>query len=371
MEQESVEALGHELGDYEITKEPTCTAKGEKTAKCIRCTYTKTADVAKVAHTEVTIKATAPTCTKQGKTAGKKCSMCGEITVEQESVEALGHELGDYEITKEPTCTAKGEKTAKCIRCTYTKTADVSKVAHTEVTVKAVKVTCTKNGKTKGSKCSVCDKVIVAQETITAPGHSKKVQVINKATTKANGKIATVCETCGEGFGENRVYRIQTISLAKEKYTYDGKVKSPAVTVIDYNKDQLVKDRDFTVTYQKGRKNPGKYSVTINFKGKYSGKATLYFEIKLAKVEGLTVTSEKKVAKLKWNEVNGATGYQIWYSTSENGTYKKLADTEKLTLKKSGLTSGKKYYFKVRAYKKTGESRVYSAFSKVKAVKIK
>ena len=169
--QESVEALGHELGNYEITKEPTCTAKGEKTAKCIRCSYTKTADVAKIPHTETTVKATAPTCTKQGKTEGKKCSVCGAVTVAQESVEALGHELGNYEIAKEPTCTAKGEKTAKCVRCSYTKTADVAKTPHKETTVKATSPTCTKQGKTEGKKCSVCGAVTVAQESVEALGH--------------------------------------------------------------------------------------------------------------------------------------------------------------------------------------------------------
>ena len=74
---------------------------------------------------KVTIDAVSPTCTKQGATAGKKCSVCGKITQEQETVEALGHDLGKYEITDAPTCTAKGEETAKCTRCSYTKTRDV------------------------------------------------------------------------------------------------------------------------------------------------------------------------------------------------------------------------------------------------------
>ena len=90
----------------------------------------------------------------------------------------------------------------------------------------------------------------MAQESIPALGHSKKAVVLTKATTQANGKKSTICETCDENFGETRIYRIQTITLAKEKYTCDGKAKTPAVTVIDYNKDQLIKDRDYTVTYE-------------------------------------------------------------------------------------------------------------------------
>ena len=371
LEQESVEALGHDLGSYEITKEPTCTAKGEKTAKCTRCTYTKTADVAKASHTEVTVKAVAPTCTKQGKTAGKKCSVCDRITVEQEAVPALGHQLGSYEITKEPTCTAKGEKTAKCTRCTYTKTADVAKVSHTEVTVKAVAPTCTKQGKTAGKKCSVCDKVILAQESITALGHSKKTIVITKATTKANGKKSIVCKTCGKSFGENIIYRIQRVTLAKEKYTYDGKAKKPNVVVIDYNKDQLVEDTDYTVKYQSGRKAVGTYSVTVNFKGKYSGKVTLYFKITLGKPADFKVTSGTSAVNFRWSSVKGADGYQMYYSTSEKGEYKKLTGTTKTSFKKTGLKAGQTYYFKVRAYKKTDSATVYGSFSTVKSIKIK
>ncbi|MBO5936531.1 MAG: fibronectin type III domain-containing protein [Clostridia bacterium] len=463
VEQETVEALGHELGAYEITKEPTCTAKGEKTAECIRCSYTKTADVAKTAHTEKTIKAIAPTCTKSGKTEGKKCLVCGSITAEQETVEALGHELGTYEITKESTCTTKGEKTAKCIRCSYTKTADVAKIPHTEVTLKAKAPTCTKSGKTDGKKCSVCGAVTVAQETVEALGHSKKVVVLAVATTDANGKINTVCEICGEDFGEQRVYRIKSLSLSSTKCTYNGKSKTPSVKVVDYNKDTLIKDRDYTVIYENSRKDIGKYSVVINFIGKYSGSETLYYEILPGKTSKITATQSTSVIKLKWeavkgangyrvyrydsktaeykqiasiknkteyrvtglkagkdykfavlayfksadgkvyfsesksavatateptvpsvslklsgktavlawNKISGADGYQIYYSTSKNGSYKKLKSTSALSFKKTGLKSGKKYYFKVRAYKKTSSGTVFGEFSKVHSGKIK
>ena len=215
--QQTVDALGHNLGKYKITKKPTCKAMGEETAECTRCTYTKTRDVERVPHTEVTVKAVAPTCTKSGKTAGKKCSVCDKVTVEPESISSLGHDLGEYEITKEATCSAKGVKTAVCNRCTYSKTAAIPMLEHKEVTLKAVKATCTKTGKTKGKKCSLCGKVTVAQKSTEALGHSKKTKVISKATEKANGKISTVCETCGKDYGETRVYRIQSVTLSSVK----------------------------------------------------------------------------------------------------------------------------------------------------------
>jgi hypothetical protein len=293
------------------------------------------------------------------------------VTVEPEIVEKLGHEFGEYQVTKEATCSAEGEKTAACIRCSYSKTADIEKLEHKEVSVKAVKATCTKTGKTSGKKCSLCGKITVAQKTTEALGHSKKITVVTKATNKANGKISTVCETCGKDYGQTRVYRIKTVELSSVKYAYDGKTKSPKVKITDYNKDQLIKDEDYTVTYQKGRKLPGKYSVKVKFKGRYSGEVTLYFEIKLSKVDKLTASAGTTAVTLKWKEVKGADGYQIYYSTSKDGKYKKLKSTSKLSFKKTGLKSGKTYYFKVRAYKKLDSGTVFGSFSSVKSAKIK
>ena len=451
------------MGDYKITKQPTCTAQGEETAECSRCDYTKTQSVAKTAHTEVTVKATEPTCTKAGKTEGKKCSVCGKITEEQETIAALGHNLGDYKITKQPTCTAQGEETAECLRCDYTKKQSVAKTTHTEVTVKATEPTCTKAGKTEGIKCSVCDKVISSQESIPSLGHDKKETVLAKATNQANGKVSSVCQRCGENFGESRVYKIKTVSLSSVKCIYNGETKTPVVTVTDSNSDQLIQDRDFIATYEDDRKNIGEYSVTVNFIGKYSGSEKLSFEILPGKTAEITATQSTSVVKLKWSAVKGANGYriyrydtktaeykhiasvknateyrvtklkagtaykfaikayyksdsskvyfsnsfkaiatatepekpsvslkvsgntatvswdkctgadvyQIYYSTSKNGKYKKLKSLSKLSFKKTGLKSGTKYYFKVRACKKTSSGTVYGAFSEIKSVKIK
>ncbi len=86
----------------------------------------------------------------------------------------------------------------------------------------------------------------------------------------------------------------------------------------------------------------------------------------------LTSTKAGKVA-FSWNNVSGETGYQIWYSSKEYSGYKKYsnykADTTKATV--TGFTSGKNYYFKVRAYKKVDGKYVYSNYSDVFKVKVK
>ncbi|MBQ4068565.1 MAG: fibronectin type III domain-containing protein [Lachnospiraceae bacterium] len=89
----------------------------------------------------------------------------------------------------------------------------------------------------------------------------------------------------------------------------------------------------------------------------------------------VTVTgNSKKKAVITWNKVTGAEGYEVYMSTKKNSGYTKISTASKNTVKytKSGLTSNKTYYFKVRSYK-TNESgkKVYSEFSSVKSVKVK
>ena len=84
-------------------------------------------------------------------------------------------------------------------------------------------------------------------------------------------------------------------------------------------------------------------------------------------------SSKKGTANISWSNVNGESGYQVYYSIKKNGDYKEV-NTYKANVttgSKTKLSSGKTYYFKVRAYKKTAAGTVYSSFSSVKSIKIK
>ena len=66
-------------------------------------------------HEYVPIPAVAPTCTATGLTEGQECSICHDVIVEQQVVDALGH---DYVATVvAPTCTEGGYTTHVCSRC--------------------------------------------------------------------------------------------------------------------------------------------------------------------------------------------------------------------------------------------------------------
>ncbi len=83
-------------------------------------------------HTEETISAVAATCTESGLTEGKKCSVCGEILVAQQTVAALGHDYQDVAGTAvAATCTTDGkEADKKCSRCDATITGAVIAGGH-------------------------------------------------------------------------------------------------------------------------------------------------------------------------------------------------------------------------------------------------
>lgn len=83
-----------------------------------------------------------------------------------------------------------------------------------------------------------------------------------------------------------------------------------------------------------------------------------------------TVTAGKKQATLKWSAVTGATGYIVYYKTSANGSWTKLAATKGKSYTKTGLTSGKTYYFTVKAYRVYG-GKTYNAAYTTKSAKIK
>ena len=93
-----------------------------------------------------------------------------------------------------------------------------------------------------------------------------------------------------------------------------------------------------------------------------------------AKATIKSVKAGVKSATVNWSAVNGATGYRVFYTTDKDFDYvsKKVVKDGKATSKTiKKLKSGKKYYFKVRAYKTFKGKNIYGALSKVKSVKVK
>jgi len=84
------------------------------------------------------------------------------------------------------------------------------------------------------------------------------------------------------------------------------------------------------------------------------------------------ITKTSTSSKIYWGGVSGASRYQIFRSTSATGTYTWVYTTGSTARSyiNTGLTLGKTYYYKVRAYHLEGTTKVYSKSSAVKSVTI-
>ncbi len=84
-------------------------------------------------------------------------------------------------------------------------------------------------------------------------------------------------------------------------------------------------------------------------------------------------SSKKKQIKVTWKKMKNIDGYELQYSTSSK--FKK-AVTQVISKKKTSSTmkqlkSRKKYYIRIRAYKRSNRQMVYGAYSKTKKVKVR
>ncbi|MBQ4069361.1 MAG: InlB B-repeat-containing protein [Lachnospiraceae bacterium] len=116
--------------------------------------------------------------------------------------------------------------------------------------------------------------------------------------------------------------------------------------------------------------------ITASTKNTYAQAITLkakWTKVSVAKggIKKLT-TPKKQTIKLNIKKISGVNGYAIQYSTKKNMKGAKLINTTKTTKTIGKLKSGKKYYIRVRAFKKdsTGK-RVYGNYSPVKSIKVK
>ena len=202
---------------------------------------------------------------------------------------------------------------------------------------------------------------------------------VTKATTSKNGKITYTCSDCGEKTSTVISYP-KTIKLSATSFVYNGSIRKPTVTVKNAN-GKVIGSSNYTVTYAAGRKNVGKYKVTIKFKGNYSGTVTRYFTIKPKGTSVSSLTKASKAFTVKWKKqstkmaATRITGYQIQYSTSKtfgsNVKTKTVSGYSTTSKKITGLKAKTTYYVRVRTYKTINGTKYCSGWSTAKSVKTK
>lgn len=280
-------------------------------------TQAKDVEFKALEHKFEKVEAKAATCTEDGYTAHKKCSVCG-YEDGKEVVKATGH---DYWVVDKATCTKDGLK--KCTKCGDEKA--IAATGHDYKDVAAKAATCTETGYTAHKVCSVCGEKD-GYEVTAALGHD--YNVAKEATCTEAG--VEKCTNCGDE---------KAIAAKGHKYEV---VPAVAPTVFTEGK------------------TAGIHCAVCN------DVAVAQETVAKVKYAAPVVKAGKKNATVTVKATEGAVTYKIIYKKA-GGKYvtKTVKAGKKVTIKK--LAKGKKYTFKAVAINADG----VKATSAVKTVKIK
>ncbi|MEE1002457.1 MAG: hypothetical protein U0L17_01750, partial [Acutalibacteraceae bacterium] len=88
------------------------------------------------------------------------------------------------------------------------------------------------------------------------------------------------------------------------------------------------------------------------------------------KTPSFSVSAGKKLFKIKYTKVTGATGFQVKYTIGKKTVTKTFNQAKSVTKTISGLKKGS-YKVQIRAFVKQGSKTAYSDWTKAKTVKVK
>ena len=197
-ENHTITATGHKP-EIRNKKEATCSSTGYTgDTYCSVCNKKLSSGetIAKKEHTWVKQDNIPATCEKGGMEV-EKCSVCGE-TKEIQISNPLGHDYGEWKVTKEPTCTKYGTKKRICKRCNEYEidVIDPTGHQHTKI-IDQKKATCEEKGYSGDLYCEDCRLIIQLGQEIAATGHTWDDVTITKEPTQTETGIRTyTCKKC-------------------------------------------------------------------------------------------------------------------------------------------------------------------------------
>ena len=310
-ETKTIDALGHDYSDqWTVDEEADCVNDGSKSRHCSRCdAKTDVTVIEAKGHTEVVDKAVAATCTADGYTEGKHCSVCNAVIKAQEKIAATGHKY--VETVVEPSYSNRGYTLYECSVCGYS-----YKDNYEEQLIVPAVTGFASDSQTKSSAVLGWDKVSCAD------GYAVELYTGGKwnEVFRTSDSSVTSC----------------TVGSLKADSTYSLRIRA-------------FKDTD---------------DGTV-----YSDYTRLAVKTKLANVAGLKAQGVTATAvKLDWVRNAGATGYII--EQYKGGKWTQIAVTKNnytLTFTVKGLAECTPYSFRVKAYKNDGGKTNYSDYVTVKA----
>ena len=423
----------HVWSEWAVTTEPACTEKGTEKRTCTLCGEAETREVEALGHDYKSV-ATAPTCTEKGYTT-HTCTRCGDSYVDT-YVDAKGHSYDDWVTTKEPTCTEKGSATRTCAPCGATETKELDALGHDFEDGECTR--CGAQGLEIPKLLSIYSREQTScKATWTPVDHAEGYELWRTTAPEDEEswrRIKTIKDGAQDRYtnqglevGITYYYKVRAYIGEEEAtrvYSEFSEVKyMPAAVVFDdpysnstfrirlrweeiggadgyqiwrLNDDgtwgiiktlgdkgnSLTNDQGATTAYSNTGLEAGKqytyrmraFAIPedgVKVFGAYSDEFTVAV---MPEAPEVSATSPKPGrAELSWEAVNGAAGYQIWMAESGNGEYKiiKSVTDGSTAYTKYDLTSGKTYYFKVRAYVEVKDKKTFGAYSDIQSVTVK
>ena len=243
---------------------------------------------------------------------------------------ALGHSLTEWSVITEVTCTTNGTQERHCTRCDYKQTRTIVAKGHSyglwNVTKK---VGCITDGE-QSRECSVCGNK--ETKTIAATGvHSYgSWKVAKAATCTTTGTKVRSCSECGAK---------ETVILQPTGHKYVESTVKPTYTEKGYT---LHKCSECGTSY----------------KSSYTDKLVL------ASVSGVKLAGRAADAlRVSWNRNTSADGYIVEiYKDGAWARAGKITTDSTTDFRVTGLKASTFYKFRVKAYKMSGNTAVYSDY---------
>ncbi|MBO7275822.1 MAG: hypothetical protein J6V15_05555, partial [Clostridia bacterium] len=174
------ETLPHSWDEGEVTKQPSCSEKGEMTYTCQTCMYTRTEDIPTLDHEFGDW-----TPNTDDKTHSRSCA-CGESETEE-------HNFDNGEVTQSPTHEAKGEIKYTCADCGYSYLDELPEIAEHQWDEWIVN---------KVDEANTHIRYCFCGESETAPHAFDNGAVTVNPTHTSKGEMTYTCSDCGYSYTE-------------------------------------------------------------------------------------------------------------------------------------------------------------------------
>ena len=290
----------HIFGEWVRVKNPDCVNVGYDERACSLCDETEKRTVAALGHRNYYYETQNPSCITEGKN-DCFCGVCNELVLST-SIDALGHNLGEWTAFTSPTATTHGIEKRFCDRCDYFEQRTVSALNAPEITTQNYTVNVTDADNIEVIRYAI-GTYTTAKEIKSAAGCKTLDSDIIKKSTKdgifvrelKDGGIYTFwfkmkdgntyivnadlsymeCEVSSNGviITMKNLYGVKDIFIAEGNYTTYRFININKIVALSSNKLGTNHSYSYTV------KNPGIHSICVRYKDAARPDKILHIEL--------------------------------------------------------------------------------------------